>query len=674
MLEAGSVAVQIKAELAHFNRGLQEARAEAQRFDRTVQTHMRGTDRAMQQLGNSARQASAAIRIMTGAFAALGGAVAVRQLQQYADIWIRVQNQLKVAGLEGNALGDTLDELYAIAQRNGTAIEPLVTLYGRLAQAQKELGATGTELTRFTEGVSLALRVQGADAQSASGALLQLSQALGGAVVRAEEFNSINEGARPILQAVANGLEEAGGSVAKLRSLVIDGKVSSEAFFRAFLAGMGDLETQAAATEQTSSQAFAKIQNSLAKLVGEIDRNTEASKNFAEYMGRVADVLDWATTRVDPLSDKLRELQETFWIFEHLGFGGLVSGNWLGAVGTLFNATQALVKQAKEIEADVRTLGDPSLREPGDRVSIRTGSTVSLADFKLPGDDDVQKARERTDAYERATAAINDQIAALQLEAQIWGMTTAAQEAARIEQELLNAAREAGRTLTPEEAAAARSLAQGYGEAAEALESLRTAAEEAAEAQRFFTDTAYQGFADLIPPIETGIDALDRLIEKLAEAALQAALLGSGPLAGLFGGGGGILGALLPNAKGNVFSGGNVIPFARGGVVSSPTVFPMARGAGLMGEAGPEAIMPLRRDSSGRLGVIHAGGRDGGAATGPQHVDVNVNVSVSGARGNREIETMVATGVTQGLQAYDRALPAKVRGIAGTGLRRGDIR
>ena len=674
MLEAGSVAVQIKAELAHFNRGLQEARAEAQRFDRTVQTHMRGTDRAMQQLGNSARQASAAIRIMTGAFAALGGAVAVRQLQQYADIWIRVQNQLKVAGLEGNALGDTLDELYAIAQRNGTAIEPLVTLYGRLAQAQKELGATGTELTRFTEGVSLALRVQGADAQSASGALLQLSQALGGAVVRAEEFNSINEGARPILQAVANGLEEAGGSVAKLRSLVIDGKVSSEAFFRAFLAGMGDLETQAAATEQTSSQAFAKIQNSLAKLVGEIDRNTEASKNFAEYMGRVADVLDWATTRVDPLSDKLRELQETFWIFEHRGFGGLVSGNWLGAVGTLFNATQALVKQAKEIEADVRTLGDPSLREPGDRVSIRTGSTVSLADFKLPGDDDVQKARERTDAYERATAAINDQIAALQLEAQIWGMTTAAQEAARIEQELLNAAREAGRTLTPEEAAAARSLAQGYGEAAEALESLRTAAEEAAEAQRFFTDTAYQGFADLIPPIETGIDALDRLIEKLAEAALQAALLGSGPLAGLFGGGGGILGALLPNAKGNVFSGGNVIPFARGGVVSSPTVFPMARGAGLMGEAGPEAIMPLRRDSSGRLGVIHAGGRDGGAATGPQHVDVNVNVSVSGARGNREIETMVATGVTQGLQAYDRALPAKVRGIAGTGLRRGDIR
>lgn len=326
MQEAGSVAVQIKAELAHFNRGLQEARAEAQRFDRTVQTHMRGTDRAMQQLGNSARQASSAIRLMRGGVAAVVGSMALRELQQYADIWIRVQNQLKVAGLEGNALGDTLDELYAIAQRNGTAIEPLVTLYGRLAQAQAELGATGAELTQFTEGVSLALKVAGTDAAGASGALLQLSQALGGAIVRAEEFNSINEGARPILQAVANGLEEAGGSVAKLRQLVIDGELSSEAFFRAFLAGMGDLEAKAATTAQTSSQAFAKIENAFARLIGEVDDATKASARFAEYMGRVADVLDWATTRVDPLSDKLRELQETFWIFEHLGFGVMVAG------------------------------------------------------------------------------------------------------------------------------------------------------------------------------------------------------------------------------------------------------------------------------------------------------------------------------------------------------------
>ena len=68
----------------------------------------------------------------------------------------------------------------------------------------------------------------------------------------------------------------------------------------------------------------------------------------------------------------------------------------------------------------------------------------------------------------------------------------------------------------------------------------------------------------------------------------------------------------LPNANGNAFIGGHLIPFANGGVVSSPTIFPMARGMGLMGEAGPEAIMPLQRGADGKLGVRAAGGGQGG--------------------------------------------------------------
>lgn len=57
-------------------------------------------------------------------------------------------------------------------------------------------------------------------------------------------------------------------------------------------------------------------------------------------------------------------------------------------------------------------------------------------------------------------------------------------------------------------------------------------------------------------------------------------------------------------SDGGVFENGNVVAFARGGVVNKPTFFPMANGGtGLMGEAGAEAVMPLRRMSNGRLGV-----------------------------------------------------------------------
>ena len=65
----------------------------------------------------------------------------------------------------------------------------------------------------------------------------------------------------------------------------------------------------------------------------------------------------------------------------------------------------------------------------------------------------------------------------------------------------------------------------------------------------------------------------------------------------------------VPNANGNAFSGGNIVPYADGGVVGSPTTFPMSAGrTGLMGEAGPEAIMPLKRGKDGKLGVQAEGG------------------------------------------------------------------
>lgn len=77
-------------------------------------------------------------------------------------------------------------------------------------------------------------------------------------------------------------------------------------------------------------------------------------------------------------------------------------------------------------------------------------------------------------------------------------------------------------------------------------------------------------------------------------------------------------------AKGGAFSNG-VQKFANGGVVSSPTAFGMAGGkAGVMGEAGPEAIMPLRRDSQGRLGVM---AQQGGAPINiQQHVTINGDI------------------------------------------------
>jgi phage-related minor tail protein len=71
--------------------------------------------------------------------------------------------------------------------------------------------------------------------------------------------------------------------------------------------------------------------------------------------------------------------------------------------------------------------------------------------------------------------------------------------------------------------------------------------------------------------------------------------------------------AIMGFAEGGVISGGTqVTAYANGGIVGSPTTFPMSGGkTGLMGEDGPEAIMPLKRGANGKLGVQMEGGKGG---------------------------------------------------------------
>ncbi len=87
-------------------------------------------------------------------------------------------------------------------------------------------------------------------------------------------------------------------------------------------------------------------------------------------------------------------------------------------------------------------------------------------------------------------------------------------------------------------------------------------------------------------------------------------------------------------ANGLVVAKNGIVPYAKGGIVNSPTLFPFAKGVGLMGEAGPEAIVPLKRGRDGKLGI--AGG--GGATT------VNVSVDAKGTKVEGDGKQMAQLG------------------------------
>ncbi len=87
-------------------------------------------------------------------------------------------------------------------------------------------------------------------------------------------------------------------------------------------------------------------------------------------------------------------------------------------------------------------------------------------------------------------------------------------------------------------------------------------------------------------------------------------------------------GGVVESAKGNVFAKNKIVPYASGGVIDKPVIFPMAKGMGLAGEAGPEAILPLKRGKGGRLGVEASGGTN--------NIVVNVDASGSSVEGDDE--------------------------------------
>lgn len=143
-------------------------------------------------------------------------------------------------------------------------------------------------------------------------------------------------------------------------------------------------------------------------------------------------------------------------------------------------------------------------------------------------------------------------------------------------------------------------------------------------------------------------DAMRGLAKTMADTVFNTAMKPVTNAVGGFLAGGlnSILGKGMPFANGGSFTQGRVMPFAQGGVVSSPTQFPMRGGTGLMGEAGPEAIMPLTRGADGKLGVRSVGG--GGAVT------VVMNISTPDVAGFQRSQSQIAAQAMRALSRGQR--------------------
>ncbi|EPF6109132.1 phage tail tape measure protein [Enterobacter cloacae] len=321
------------------------------------------------------------------------------------------------------------------------------------------------------------------------------------------------------------------------------------------------------------------------------------------------------------------------------------------------------------------------------RRAIQASST-ELAKWTQKADENVRKQREQADALKDLTEAARKFRDEATLTTETRGMSDRQRSRFDETQQIdrVFAKTDGGTEAITQRAAALDALDKKY-KAIAASEADWTAGAEKGFKNWFDTASDYSSqTADLVNNSMTGLignisDALSgnkvdwedwsrSVLASMQKIILNAMLVNSlksagggglfGSLGGLFGGGdatstgstpsGAYSGAAsgLKFAKGGVFESPNLSHFSNS-IISSPTMFKFAKGDGLMGEAGPEAVMPLTRTPNGTLGVRMVGTTTVGGGGGEIHITQHINVSGNGdAALKQAMQEAAAKGAADG--------------------------
>lgn len=365
-----------------------------------------------------------------------------------------------------------------------------------------------------------------------------------------------------------------------------------------------------------------------------------------------------------------------------LGYDGDGSDKVNKSAQTARNAYRDVIKSAndriEQMKLETQTAG-------------QTGVAAETLSFKL------KLLQDATDKGRSVTAAQRAEIEKL---ADAYKAAATAASVAKLQQDIAFQQRQLGRSSLDQTVASTlqqyglpEDLNSTYAQLIRSNEQLKTARDLAGDFASTLANGLRNGeglwksFGDAATSVLTKIS--DMLLNDVLNALFKVNTAGASSGGGLLSGLGSLLGiggssqfaaaqagTLVPGlfANGGAFSGG-VRAFAGGGIfsnsiVSRPTLFPFANGTGLMGEAGPEAIMPLKRDGSGRLGVSAAAGNDNrsSSSSGAGGLHVSVGVAFDQDEGFRAYvkdvaQTEAGSAVNTGIMQYDDQMPDRVAQI-----------
>jgi tape measure domain-containing protein len=279
-----------------------------QRLIVSLEARTKSFENALNRANNVANQRAKAIdkrfkdlnKSVTASFAnmlkggvAIGGAgLGTREITQYADAWTEAGNKVRAAAQSAGVEARSLDALKDGANEARVALEDYVDLYARLIRSASGVAKSEEEIARATTIVSKAFKAGGASAAEQASGILQLGQALGSGVLQGDELKSLRENAPVLAQAIADEFKT---TIAGLKDLGSEGKLTSDRVFQAILNAQKPIEAQFAATNATIGDSFMQLRNNLTQYIGTQAEAYGVTQTVANILGALSSNIDSVT-------------------------------------------------------------------------------------------------------------------------------------------------------------------------------------------------------------------------------------------------------------------------------------------------------------------------------------------------------------------------------------------
>ncbi|HAV4225470.1 MULTISPECIES: tape measure protein [Acinetobacter calcoaceticus/baumannii complex] len=269
-------------------KGYDSVKSEVKRTQAQVDDFSRTLERQDRQISMMAKSYS----LLASSVKSVVAGVSINEIIGKSDEYISLNNRLKLVTQSQTELAEASASTFNIAQKTGAAWDGVADIYSKFSANSKTLNIDQKETARLTETVAKATAMSGSSASAAQDALTQFGQALASNKLQAEEFNSMNDNASGVLDAMARGLGKTRG---ELRQMMLQGELTGDVIVKSLLKAGDSVDQLYNKTDKTVGQAFTKLNNELIKFVGEASKSSGASAVLVDGISSLADNLDKTT-------------------------------------------------------------------------------------------------------------------------------------------------------------------------------------------------------------------------------------------------------------------------------------------------------------------------------------------------------------------------------------------